>query len=96
MLDADSLEACATRLQPKTCAAAVLADGLVPYYGVTLLPPMVRRRKEEVTCQVSSCGKTTPLGLMRIHITMHAHTKDLHACVANFVRTPVACFARMS
>ena len=58
VVDADSLNACATKLQPGT--ASVLATRTGPYEGMTVLPPMVRRREGEVTYRVS--GKTMPLG----------------------------------
>ena len=53
----------------------------VPYCSVTLVPPMVRRREEEVTCQVPGYGKTMPLRQMRTHISFHLCRGDLHALV---------------
>ena len=62
VVDIDSPNACSTQLQPKIVASLVLVGGVVPYNGVTLLPPMVCRRQGKVTCQVSRCSKTMPLG----------------------------------
>ena len=47
VLDSDFPNTCATQLQRKTAAALVFAGGVVVYEGVTLLPPMVRRRSRE-------------------------------------------------
>ena len=84
VLQAGFLDSCAQQLTPKTQAAPLLPRQAVAYEGVTLLPAMVRRRAGEVVCRVPGCGKTIPLGRIRIHIVFHLHSKTLHPPCCGF------------
>ena len=83
-------DSCAQQLTPKTQAAPLLPRGTLGYEGVALLPAMVRRRDGEVVCPVPGCGKTVPLGRMRIHTAFHLHAETLHPPCCGFYGLP--CF----
>ena len=94
VLQAGSLDSCAQQLTPKTQAAPLLPKQAVAYDGVTLLPAMVRRRDGEVVCRVPGCGKTVPMGRMRIHIAFRMHSETLHPPCCGFCRL-TGCVLRM-
>ena len=94
LLQPGCLDSCAQQLTPRTQAAPLLPRGTVAYEGVALLPAMVRRRDGEVVCRVPSCGKTIPLGRMRIHIAFHLHSETLHPPCCGFCGLP-GCVLRM-
>ena len=93
LLQAGFLDSCAQQLTPRTQAAPLLPRGIVAYEGVALLPAMVRRRDGEVVCRVPGCGKTLPLGRMRIHIAFHLHSETLHPLAVAFAGSPAVSSA---
>ena len=88
VLQAGCLDSCAHQLGPKTQAAPLLPRHAVAYEGFTVLPAMVRRRDGEVVCRVAGCGKTIPLGRMRVHILFHLHSATLHPPCCGFCGEP--------
>ena len=88
VLQAGFLSSCAQQLTPKIQAAPLLPREAVAYEGVTPLPAMVRRRDGEVVCRVPGCGKTAPLGRMRIHIAFHVHSATQHPPCRDFAGKP--------
>ena len=97
LLQAGFRVSCAQQLTPRTQAAPLLPRGTVAYDGVALLPAMVRRRDGEVVCRVPGCGKTVPLGRMRIHMAFHLHSETLHPPCCGFCGLPgcVLCMRRV-
>ena len=94
LLQAGFLDSCAQQITPRTQAAPLLPRGTIAYEGVALLPAMVRRQDGEVVCRVPGCGKTVPLGRMRIHIAFHLHAETLHPPCWGFCGLP-GCVLRM-
>ena len=77
VVQAGYLDICTQQPICKTQAAAVLPREATTYEGFTMLRTMVCRRDGEVVCRVLGCGKTMPLGRMRIHIAFHLHSEKL-------------------